>query len=194
MRRAGPNARSRTPGGGGSPLGPPYRRREERRKELRAGEPACFSLLYRRDREWLEANSPACAASARGRSVVDWAGRDAEAAEAIEAAAWELGPGRPRKRAVRPTTLARRADVLALVQQHAGRMPRATAALARLSENPLALAGVRLEKAPARRIVGGLDAPAVSVLARDAGLGERRAGQLADAITGALERIAAAAF
>ncbi len=161
------------------------------RSGMRTKDPAAYALLYRRDRAWLDANSPSALKSFGSRPRVDWCARDAMIAARIVAAGVELRAAGRHLRAIRPATIARAADVLSVVQQHSDRMPQSSCQLARWSENPLVLACERLERAMEQRLGKGLPAPSMSVLAREAGLGGRRTRQLAAQIKRALDRIEA---
>jgi hypothetical protein len=165
---------------------------DPRREAMREAEPAAFALLYRRDREWLEANSPAARAVTGTALRVDWAARDAEIEARIAAAVPVVtGCGRS-ARPIRPATLARAADVLALVQRHAGVMPRTAAALVRHSEDGAELARRRLDREVDRLAAAGAPAPARTVLARAAGIGPTRLSQLGREIDDAVRRAAGA--
>jgi hypothetical protein len=159
------------------------------RKAMRNREAAAHALLYRRDREWLEQHSPSCRPALRARSGVDWAARDARVAAELDSAAATLLSRRPSPRAIRPASIARAADRLALLQQHAARMPLASAVLALRSQDPVPLARERLARAVADWPVDARTPPAASVLASAAGLNPERARQLETEIIDALLRL-----
>lgn len=160
------------------------------RGAMRRAEPAAFALLYRRDRDWLEENSPPVAPSGEAAPRVDWAKRDSDFEERITAAMARLEDAGRRCRAIRPATLARRADALALLQQHAERMPRSSAALIRYSEDSTALARSRIARETDRLLTEGASAPGRMVLARAAGIGPSRLRQLGRDLDKAVQAIA----
>lgn len=159
------------------------------RTAMRARDPAAFALLYRRDRKWLERNSPPPIPAQTVRSGVDWVARDAQVAAELEAAATELFVSSQSRRAIRPFTIARAANRLALVQHHAARMPISAGILVRRSQEPKVLARARLEQTVAEWPPYKLSPPAASVLAKAAGLNPKRAAQLQSEIATALARL-----
>lgn len=161
------------------------------RKAMRGRDPAAFALLHRRDRKWLDQHSPPPASARPHPSAVDWAARDARVAAELEDAAAGLLSHPRSTRAIRPATIARAADRLALVQQQAARMPLSAVVLARRSQDPKALARERLERAVAEWPAEARSSPAASVLTKAAGLNPSRTDQLQGEIAAALVRLAA---
>jgi ribosomal protein L37AE/L43A len=96
---------------------------EEGTSDLRRRAPATYAHLYRRDRGWLEANQPPRVRPAVQKPRVDWCARDAELRALAETTVERIlaDPGRPIR--LRVTTVARRMEYLALVEQHRDRLP-----------------------------------------------------------------------
>lgn len=86
-------------------------------------------------------------------------------------------------------TLGRAVDRLALIQQHRDRLPMTAALIDRFSECPRELASTRLRSTVSDLIADERLPPALTVLARMAGLNGRRTAQLHDELIAALAEI-----
>ena len=95
----------------------------ENRTSLRSRAPAVWTSLYRRDRIWLEANSPRQQKPTPAKTCVDWTARDDSLRRGIGSATARLRmAGNP---VVRLTfaALAREVGAIALLQKHPHRLP-----------------------------------------------------------------------
>jgi hypothetical protein len=110
------------------------------RCEVRAALPKAFNWLYRCDRDWLEANSPARLRSSGPPPRIDWVRRDAELAKAVRALAAEMKatPSRPVRASA--TALANKAGCLTLTIKRPELVPGTLKALAEVSESAEAYA------------------------------------------------------
>lgn len=158
------------------------------RKELRALQPAAFAILYRHDREWLEAHSPSRRRAGSARASVDWDARDRELADQAE----RILPCDDERSSPRIATVARSIDRLGLIQQQAHKLPRTMAVLGRLTETRDEFAMRRIAGAIRRRRGVG-SAPAISTLARDAGLNSERTRLFEPVLAAAVAELASAA-
>lgn len=97
--------------------------------ELRRLAPACYAYLYRHDQDWLGLHSPRRISSCVRQSRVNWRDRDGAVVQLLAAAKKALlsEAGRPKR--ISLAALGRRAGVLAWVQKHLLKMPRAKALL-----------------------------------------------------------------
>ena len=115
------------------------------RKALRQRLPRTYTWLYRNDRAWLDAHSPAPRRAARPRQKVDWQRLDADLAAAVPAAAKTLKEDVTEKpRRVTVTSLARALGQLHNIQKKADKLSETVAALKREAETREAFAVRRI--------------------------------------------------
>ncbi|MGA9581650.1 MAG: TnsD family Tn7-like transposition protein [Allosphingosinicella sp.] len=158
------------------------------RKELRALQPAAFAILYRHDREWLDAHSPPRRRAGSTKATVDWNDRDREMADRLE----RMSPCDDERTSLRVATVARSIDRLGLIQQQAHKLPRTMAVLGRFTETRDEFSMRRIAGA-IRRHRGAGSAPAISTLARDAGLNSERTRLFEPMLAAAVAELARAA-
>lgn len=100
---------------------------------LRRREPALYSRLYRRARQWLHEHSPRCSEPRLSATKVDWQARDAQLCLRVERQARALREERPLRR-VTVNAIGGRLGCRALLQKKIHLLPRTCACLARHCE------------------------------------------------------------
>lgn len=102
--------------------------------KLRGIIPGIYTWLYRHDKIWLKAHTPACVKKKIGYHRVDWADRDAGLAEKVISVATRLKnlPGRPVHLTL--SAIGRELGQVALLQQHLDKLPKTAEVLKGLVE------------------------------------------------------------
>src|SRR5260370_580158 len=113
--------------------------------KLRKITPGIYTWLYRHDKIWLKAYTPACTEKKIGYHRVDWAERDAGLAEKVISVATRLKnlPGRPVHLTL--SAIGRELGQVALLQQHLDKLPKTAEALKGLVESREAYAVRRIQ-------------------------------------------------
>ena len=98
--------------------------------ELRALAPACYTFLYRHDRDWHRSHCPERFAPTNAKPRVNWHIRDLQLSEQVSQAkaALRCEPGRPKR--ISLSALGRQLEALAWMQKHRAKLPLTAARLA----------------------------------------------------------------
>jgi hypothetical protein len=105
------------------------------RFKLRTKVPTVFNWLYKNDKEWLEANSPARQTTKGSSGYIDWSERDAELAREIRHSAEKItnAPGRPIRAS--SACIAKRIGKLTVISKHGDKLPLTIKALNEVAED-----------------------------------------------------------
>jgi hypothetical protein len=127
----------------------------KRTTQLRCLIPACYTFLFRHDRDWLRLHSPPKSSSRAAISRVNWDERDSRIAEKLPCAKAALLAEKGRPKRISLAALGRKLQALALIQHHLSKLPRTSALLPSAIESRLDFAKRKIAWAASQIRVGG---------------------------------------